>query len=90
MVVIHGGPGINTHQELLAALVPTIFQKTNLRSVLFYDQLGCGSSDKPNDTSQYSISAFVNHLSQIIKEMNHVVLFGYSFGGQVAMEWLVL
>lgn len=63
-------------------------KKTEIGSVLFYDQLGCGSSDKPNDASQYSINSFVNHLSQIIGGMNHVVLFGFSFGGQVAMEWL--
>jgi pimeloyl-ACP methyl ester carboxylesterase len=88
LVIIHGGPGINFHEELLGVFIPTLFQRTELGSVLFYDQLGCGSSDKPNDPTQYSIKAFVNHLSLIIGDMNHVVLLGYSFGGQVAMEWL--
>ena len=88
LIIIHGGPGINTHKELVDVFVPSIFEKTDVGSVLFYDQLGCGSSDKPNDTSQYSISAFVHHLSLIINGMSQVVLFGYSFGGQLVMEWL--
>ena len=79
LVIIHGGPGINTHQELHDAFIPTVFEKTAIRSVLFYDQLGCGLSDKPSQG--YSMDRFVVHLSQIIAQLDYVVLFGYSFGG---------
>ena len=34
------------------------------------------------------MDAFVSHLSQILVGLERVVLFGHSFGGQIAMEWL--
>ena len=89
LVVIHGGPGLNTHEDLLSALIPSVCEKLEMSTtVTFYDQLGCGSSDKPNDADCYSMDSFVSHLSQILCGLDRVVLFGYSFGGQIAMEWL--
>ena len=88
-MVIHGGPGLNTHEDLLSALIPSVCEKLEMSTtVTFYDQLGCGSSDKPNDADCYSMDSFVSHLSQILCGLDRVVLFGYSFGGQIAMEWL--
>lgn len=39
------------------------------RSIVFYDQLGCGSSDEPKDISQYSIEDSVQDLKVLLKKL---------------------
>jgi proline iminopeptidase len=51
LLVCHGGPGIPSDY-----LFPLIGQLR--RPVIFFDQLGCGRSDRPNpDEQEYSIPA---------------------------------
>src|SRR6476619_5420521 len=50
LLLLHGGPGhpsyyLSPLEELSAD-----------RPVIFYDQLGCGRSDRPNDTSLWKLS----------------------------------
>ena len=49
LLTVHGGPGA-PHQYLnpLKALA-------NQRPVIFYDQLGCGRSDRPEDSSLWTV-----------------------------------
>lgn len=53
LVVVHGGPGLHMDHkdpELLPDFFPTAFHTCghHLARIVFYDQLGCGKSDKPN------------------------------------------
>ena len=51
LLTLHGGPGAgHDYLESLEALADE-------RPVVFYDQLGCGKSDQPEDTSLWRIRA---------------------------------
>ena len=60
------------------------------RSIIFYDQLGCGQSDAPKDLNLYSISNSVDDLEALIKALDipRFHLYGHSFGGVVAYEYV--
>ena len=45
LIIIHGGPGAS--HDYLAPLK----ELSDERPVVFYDQLGCGNSDRPSDLS---------------------------------------
>lgn len=85
VVLLHGGPG-GTHDYLepLEALA-----EVGGRQVLFYDQIGCGKSDLPEDDSLWVVETFVDELDVIRRELglDRVHLFGNSWGGMLAMEY---
>ena len=60
LITLHGGPG-STHFgfEPLQALAED-------RPVVFYDQLGCGNSDRPEDPSLWRVERFVEELHILI------------------------
>jgi proline iminopeptidase len=61
------------------------------REVIFYDQLGCGRSDKPADTSLWTVQHFVRELEVVRSalQLEHFHLFGSSWGGMLAMQYLL-
>lgn len=83
LIVIHGGPGA-THDYLLvlAALADE-------RPVVFYDQLGCGNSPAPNDTSLYNVTRYASELNELIAHLGYqqVHLLGQSWGGYLATQF---
>jgi L-proline amide hydrolase len=84
VLLLHGGPGA-THDylESLEALVETG------RRAIFYDQLGCGRSDLPDDPSLYTVELFVDEVDVVRSELglDRIHLFGNSWGGMLAMEY---
>jgi proline iminopeptidase len=59
--------------------------------LIYYDQLGCGISDNPNDTSLWDLPRYVEEVEQVrtalgLKKDNFYVL-GHSWGGILAMEY---
>jgi pimeloyl-ACP methyl ester carboxylesterase len=84
LIVLHGGPSVPSHY-----LLPLVNVVTD-RAVVFYDQLGCGRSSRPQDKDAYSIPLAVDDLSLLIKEWNlsSYHLYGHSFGGILAFEYL--
>jgi proline-specific peptidase len=84
VLLLHGGPGA-THDylESLEALAETG------RRAIFYDQLGCGRSDLPDDPSLYTVKLFVEEVAVVRRELglDRVHLFGNSWGGMLAMEY---
>ncbi len=83
LLCLHGGPGVpHDYLEPLAAIAKTG------RSVIFYDQLGCGNSDRPQDPDFYSIDLFKEELVTIRQALNleQIHLFGQSWGGCLALE----
>jgi len=83
LVVIHGGPSLPSDY-----LYPIIQHFPSSRSVIFYDQLGCGRSSQPEDVSMYSIEDAVHDLEDLLHslQLNSFHLLGHSFGGIVAYE----
>jgi proline-specific peptidase len=84
LVCLHGGPG-GTHDYLepLQAVAETG------RRVVFYDQLGCGKSDLPDDASLYTVELFVDEVGAVrrVLGLDRVHLLGNSWGGMLAMEY---
>jgi len=84
IVVLHGGPSLpSDYCYPLAKHVP-------YRSILFYDQLGCGKSDEPDDLKNYSIDQAVDDLETVLKRLSirRFHLYGHSYGGILAYEYL--
>ena len=85
LLCLHGGPGF-THYYLepLEALA-------DRRQVIFYDQLGCGRSDRPGDLSLWTVDRFVEELAQVRATLglDRLHLFGSSWGGMLAMQYVL-
>jgi len=84
LLVVHGGPGAPhdylSNLEILA----------NERPVIFYDQLGCGNSDRPSDISLWTVARFTDELEQlrIALNLNEIHLLGQSWGGYLTTNYI--
>ena len=85
LLVLHGGPGVPSYYlNPLAALGDD-------RPVVFYDQLGCGRSDQPADTSLYTVQGYVERLGQVRKALglDKVDIYGHSWGSMLAVDYML-
>lgn len=85
LLVLHGGPGAgHDYLETLEGLASG-------REVVFYDQLGCGRSDKPDDTSLWRIGRFVAEVDAVRDALGleEIHLLGQSWGGWLAIEYML-
>ncbi len=83
ILIIHGGPGApHDYLENLEKLGTD-------RLVLFYDQLGCGLSDRPNDTTLWNIERFSSEISALLNylQIKQVHLLGQSWGSMLALHF---
>ena len=57
--------------------------------VVFYDQLGCGDSEAPDDDSLWNLPRFVREVEQVRSalDLGRIDLLGQGFGGMLAQEW---
>ena len=87
VLLLNGGPGA-THEyfECFENFLPAASVE-----FIYYDQLGCGNSDNPNDTSFWDLSRYVNEVEQVRTALglnkDNFVLLGHSWGGILAMEY---
>ena len=85
LLLLHGGPGAG-HDYLLrmAALAGE-------RPVIFYDQLGTGRSDAPEEERWYQIARFVEEVDAVRAALglDRIVLFGNSWGSMLAIEYMI-
>ncbi|PFS11219.1 proline iminopeptidase [Bacillus cereus] len=85
LIIVHGGPGGNHY----------VFERTlgmkleEYLTVVYYEQRGCGRSEAPQDDNDYSINTLAEDLEELRKRLNinKVNLLGYSFGGQLCLEY---
>jgi proline iminopeptidase len=85
LLCLHGGPGSTHHNlEPLEALA-------DRRRVVFYDQLGCGKSDRPDNPALWTLDRFVDELAQVraALRLDRPHLFGSSWGGMLAMQYVL-
>lgn len=87
LLLLNGGPGC-THEYF--ECFENYFPQQNIEFI-YYDQLGCGNSDNPNDTALWDLSRYVDEVDQVRKQLNldssNFYLLGHSWGGIVAMEY---
>lgn len=85
LLVLHGGPGApHDYLEPLQALA-------DQRPVVFYDQLGCGSSDRPDDPALWTVERFVEELVRVraALHLERVHILGSSWGTMLAVEYML-
>ena len=87
VLLLNGGPGA-THEyfECFENFLPA-----EGIEFIYYDQLGCGNADNPNDTSMWDLSRYVEEVEQVRKALKldntNFYLLGHSWGGILAMEY---
>jgi proline iminopeptidase len=87
VLLLHGGPG-GTHEffENFDGYLPN-----EEIEYIYYDQLESYYSDKPNDSTLWTIEHFVDEVEQVRKALDlnqeNFYLLGQSWGGILAMEY---
>jgi proline iminopeptidase len=87
ILLLNGGPG-GTHEYFQCF---ENFLPQEGIEFIYYDQLGCGNSDNPNDTAYWDLDRFVEEVEQVRKALNldkdNFYLLGHSWGGILAMQY---
>ncbi len=87
LLLLNGGPGA-THEyfECFENFLPA-----EGIEIIYYDQLGCGNSDNPNDVALWDLGRYVEEVEQVRKALNldatNFYMLGHSWGGILAMEY---
>src|ERR671938_1262740 len=81
LLALHGGPG-STHHYFAP-----LERLANERRVVVYDQIGCGSSDRPSDI-EWSVDVFRDEVAAVREQLglDRIHLLGTSWGGMLAQE----
>jgi proline iminopeptidase len=85
LLCLHGGPGF-PHDYLEA-----MEDLADRRMVVFYDQLGCGQSERPDDPSLWTLERSVAEVAAVREALGleRMHLFGNSWGGWLAMQYVL-
>ena len=87
VLLLHGGPGA-THEYLEA--FDSYLPAAGIE-YYYYDQLGSGFSDQPEDPSLWELDRFVDEVDQVRRALDldrkNFVLYGQSWGGILAIEY---
>jgi len=87
LLLLHGGPG-STHEYLEAcdSYLPAAGVE-----YYYYDQLGSGFSDQPEEPSLWDLDRYVDEVEQVRVALglgrDNFILFGHSWGGILAVEY---
>lgn len=84
LLVLHGGPGSSSVGS------KPMFALATDRPVIIYDQLGCGKSDRPTDTTLFTVDRFVRELQTVRDslKLDTVDLMGHSWGAMLAEAYM--
>jgi proline iminopeptidase len=87
VLLLHGGPGV-THEYLEAC--DSYLPAAGIE-YYYYDQLGSGFSDQPDEPSLWDLDRFVDEVEQVRQalglDQDNFVLYGHSWGGLLAIEY---
>jgi len=85
VLTLHGGPGCShDYFECFEDFLPP-----HGVQIVFYDQLGSGRSDRPDDKSLWTMGRFVEEVEQVRAALGleDFYLLGHSWGGYLAIEY---
>jgi proline iminopeptidase len=84
ILALHGGPG-GSHDYL----TPLVDLTNSGFRVALFDQLGCGRSDVPNDSTLFSVEHHIEEVERVRKHLRlgRVHLIGSSYGGLLALAY---
>ena len=87
LLLLHGGPG-STHEYLEAC--DSYLPGAGVE-YYYYDQLGSGFSDQPDEPSLWEVDRFVDEVEQVRRALDldsgNFVLYGQSWGGILSIEY---
>jgi proline-specific peptidase len=85
VLMLQGGPGVGSDY-----IEPFAEALAEDRPVVLWDQLGCGRSDVPDDTSLWTLDRFTAEVDAVREALGlgRIHLFGQSWGGWLAIEYL--
>ena len=87
LLLLNGGPGL-THEYL--ECFESFLPKEGIE-IIYYDQLACGNSDNPKDTSLFDLGRYVEEVEQIRTALkldsSNFYLLGHSWGGILGMQY---
>lgn len=83
IILLHGGPGMPSYY------LNSLTELGTDRSVIFYDQLGCGRSMQKMDTSLMTVESFVEQLEQlrVTLGIEDFYLYGSSWGTMLGVDY---
>ena len=83
ILLLHGGPGAASYYlKPMKAL-------SKDRPIIFFDQLGCGRSDRITDTTLMTLANYVEELEQVRKflGLKDFYVYGHSWGTMLATDY---
>ncbi len=85
VLLLHGGPGF-THCYLEA--MESFLPQAGIE-MYYYDQLGNGNSDIPDDPALWTLPRYLTEVEEVRRGLGleHFVLYGQSWGGILALEY---
>jgi len=85
VLLLHGGPGF-THDYLEA--MESFLPQASIEMV-YYDQLGCGNSDVPDDPSLWTLDRYLAEVEEVRQGLglDNFVLYGHSWGSILGIEY---
>jgi proline iminopeptidase len=85
LLAIHGGPGLPHNY------IRSLERLANEREVIFWDQLGCGNSERPSDTQLWTMQRSVAEMDAVVRALglNRFHVFGNSWGGMLAQQYVL-
>jgi proline iminopeptidase len=85
VLLLHGGPGFpHDYLEAMESFLPQAGIE-----MYYYDQLGVGNSDIPDDPSLWTLDRYMTEVEEVRTGLglDHFVLYGHSWGAILAMEY---
>jgi proline iminopeptidase len=85
VLLLHGGPGFS--HDYLEAMEDFLPQEGI--EIYYYDQLGCGNSDRPDDPFLWTLARYLEEVEEVRigLGLDNFVLYGHSWGGILAIEY---
>lgn len=85
VLLLHGGPGFpHDYLEAMESFLPQAGIE-----MYYYDQLGVGNSDVPDDPALWTLERYLTEVEEVRLGLGleHFVLYGQSWGGLLAIEY---
>jgi proline iminopeptidase len=85
VLLLHGGPGFpHDYLEAMESFLPQAGIE-----MYYYDQLGVGNSDIPDDPALWTLERYTTEVEEVRRGLglDHFVLYGHSWGGILGMEY---
>ena len=85
LLAVHGGPGLPHNY------ISSLERLADEREIIFWDQLGCGNSERPSNVELWTMERSVAEMDAVIRALglNRFHIFGNSWGGMLAQQYVL-